>query len=245
MVSGIFEAMKLTERAPEDQPKAVKRWARWKEAAAAVALAGAIGCAHAPEPVYPQGPLSMYSLESAAEPERVIVGNDENVLLRPRVMIRDGAGARAIVDYEAAHQRRLSLAYCWFVFQDAGYEQDGMPVFFLLNPRYSDPGQPRYIGAILRFDDGRGTREAVVPVEPEDVDLDTPRDLFWKFPEPPKRREDTLFYVYPGSVVPVMDALLASRMTDYCRETLSPQYYVPEYGPTRAALAVYPSGPIE
>ncbi len=240
--------MRAIESAPQPEKSVRPEWGKWKEALSGFALAGALlqsGCAHPPAPAYPQGPLSMYSLESAAEPERVMIGNEENVLLRPRVMIRDGRGATDLVDYEARHQRRISLAYCWFVYQDIGYSQDGMPTYFLLNPRYTDHGQPRYIGAVISFDDGKGIREAVVPVEPEDVDIDTPRDLFWRFGDPPKSREDALFYVYPGTVVPVMDRLLASRMGEYCRETLSPQYYAVEYGPTRAALAVYPTGPIE
>ncbi len=222
-----------------------EHWSRWKGVLGAAAIAASAGCAHAPEPVYPQGPIGIYSLESAAEPERVMVGSEENVLLRPKIMIKDGRGAKDIVDYEAAHQRRLSLAYCWFVYQDAGYVQDGAPVYFLLNPRYADQGQPRYIGAILRYEDGTGIRDAVVPVEPEDVDIDTPRNLYWRFAEPPKKREDALFFVMSGTVVPIMDRLLESRMGEYCHETLSPQYYVVEYGPTAAALAVYPSGPIE
>jgi hypothetical protein len=233
--------------AAEERAASRRPWARLKERAASLALICVAGCAHfeyaSPEgPSAPRGPISVYPLESDSEPERIMVGTEANVLLRPRVMIAERERLDDITDYES-RKGADGITYCWFVYQEAGYEQDGVPVLFLLNPAYKDYGQPRYIGALLHFgvdEDGRPI-DAVVPVAPDETDPEAPKDTLWSFGGPPQRRGDALFFVYPGTVVPVMDAGLAGKLGEYCRETGLPQYQVVEYGPTTAALAVYPS----
>ena len=235
--------MMLIEKPPQERRYEGGIWSRMKESAAVLAIIGLVGCAHgAAEPrAPPPGPIAMYSVESA-EPERVGVGTEVEVLLRPQVRIRDGKSERGITDYET-RKGELDLTYCWFVFQEAGYEQDGRPVPFLLNPRFNQPGQQRYIGALLDYGpDSQGMpMQAVVPVTPEQDEPDTPTDLLWSFGKPPQSREEALFFVYPGTVIPIMDSLLVGRLGDYCRETAVPELHVPEFGPTRASFAIYPS----
>lgn len=226
-------------------------WSRLKESAAALALVWAAGCAHieagaqgAAAP--PRGPIGVYAVEAAGEPERVQVGEEYNVLLRPDIRIMEGGRVRSLADYEAG-KSKADLTYCWFVFQDAGYAQDGAPVLFLLNPRYSEYGQPRYIGALLDFGPDQYGRpvQAVVPVSPERTEPDLPENVLWSFGKAPERREDALFFVHPGTVVPVMDGMLASKLGEYCKETAFPQYQVVEYGPTAASFAIYLSRRVE
>ncbi len=239
--------MNVLERGEAGAARRRAPWSRLKESAAALALFGAAGCAHleagTPGPsAAPQGPIAVYAMEAAGEPERVQVGNEYNVLLRPGIRVREGRRERSLADYEA-RPGAIELTYCWFVFQDAGYAQDGVPVMFLLNPRYTEYGQPRYIGALLDFGPDQEGRpiQAVVPVSQERSEPDIPDNVLWSFGKAPQRREDALFFVYPGSVVPVMDWELASKLGEYCKETAFPQYQVVEYGPTAASFAIYPA----
>lgn len=231
--------MESRELAPHAQAARARNvWTRMKDCAAMLAFSA--GCANASVYESPRAPeervcepTSVYSLDNGYKPDRVMIGDEAYVVLRADVFIDSGKGRRAIVDYET-DQGRLGLMYCWFVYQDIGWNQDGVPVHFLLNPRSTEVGEQRYIGALVSYPYQDLMQDMVVPVSPLGDDA---ANSGWRIPGPPKGRNGFLFNVYPDSFVPVMDG--AFRAGDYCKETSLPEYPVPENGPTSAALAVY------
>ncbi|MFN7991099.1 MAG: hypothetical protein U0R44_02980 [Candidatus Micrarchaeia archaeon] len=211
-----------------------------KEGILAAAVFGA-GCAHLHPPLAPPiGQVSAYALGGEQAMERVAVGGEIDVVLRATVHINDGRTQEHLVDYEKRHGQQ-DLTYCWFVFQDIGVTDENGPVYFLLNPRYRDPGEQRYIGALKSYsvmtDTPSPPFEAVVPVEKEGVMTYNDQWIIAPFP---KSREDALFYIQPGTFVPQVDGLLLRNLGVFCRETVAPDYAVAEYGPTFASLLIYP-----
>jgi len=209
------------------------------ECLAGLAIAGAAGCAHTQERLYdpPRGSIAIYSLEDGIRPERVAIGNDINVIAHADVRVMRGGRQVSLRDLESGTDGS-GLTFCWFMFQDIGVGPDDNPTWFLLNPRYSEPGEPRYIGAAVFRVDSKGNDYAmVVPVKHDDTAL---QDSGWSVQAAAKSRSDFLFRLRPGSLVPLLDAHAIYRMPDYCKETALPEIAVVEFGRTIPMLAVYP-----
>ncbi len=209
------------------------------ECLSTLAIAGAIGCAHAQEHLYdpPRGSIAIYSLEDGIRPERVAIGNDINVIAHADVRVMRGGRLVSLSGLDAKYGE-AGLTFCWFMFQDIGVGPDSNPTWFLLNPRYSEIKEPRYIGAAVFRVDAKGNDYAmVVPVKHDDTAL---QDTGWSVQAAIRSRSDFLFRLRPGSLVPQLDAHAIYRMPDYCKETALPEIAVVEFGRTIPMLAVYP-----
>jgi hypothetical protein len=217
-----------------------KAWGKpISECLAVLAISGAIGCAHTQDHLYepPRGSIAVYSLEDGIRPERVAIGNDINVIAHADVRVMRGGKLMSLQDLEAKYGDS-ELTYCWFIFQDIGIGPDSNPVFFLLNPRYNEHDEPRYIGAAAFRVDAKGNDYAlVVPVKHDDTAF---QDTGWSIGPVIKSRSDFLFRLHPNSFIPLLDAHAIYRMPDYCKETALPEIAVVEFGRTIPVLAVYP-----
>ena len=217
-----------------------KGWGRpIAECLSALAISGAIGCAHTQEHLYepPKGTIAIYSLEDGIRPERVAIGNDINVIAHADVRVMRGGRQVSLRGLESG-TGGSGLTFCWFIFQDIGVGPDSNPTWFLLNPRYGEINEQRYIGAAVFRVDAKGNDYAlVVPVRHDDTAL---MDSGWSVQSAVKSRRDYLFRLHPNSLIPLLDAHAIYRMPDYCKETALPEIAVVEFGRTIPMLAVYP-----
>ncbi len=232
--------------APEVRSGASSRFPAFRplaEGAAALAIALlSTGCASTQESgprefAPPRGRIALYSIEDGIRPERVAIGDELNVLIRADVrIVRDGV-MRDLGSHERIYGEG-GLTYCWFVFQGTPDGLDGKPGYLLLNPRYREAGQPRYIGGIREFS-GRGGERAgiVLPVRHYPGYGD---EAGWVLPRITASREGYLFYLEGDTFFPRLDGHAILRLPDLCKETVLPEYAVVEFGPTFPVLAVYP-----
>jgi hypothetical protein len=210
------------------------------ECLAAFAISGAVGCAHMQERAYepPRGSIALFSVEDGIQPEQVNIGGELNALIRVDMRIVRNGVMRDLATHEGKYGES-GLTYCWFIFQATENGLNNGPGFLLLNPRYNDAGQPRYIGAILEFPVRGG--EQVAAVLPVWHFHGAPMDSGWMMGGMPASRDGYLFKLEGKTFVPKLDNAAILRLPDYCKETTLPEYAVVEYGPTFPVLAVYPS----
>ncbi|MFH0884690.1 MAG: hypothetical protein V1861_03190 [Candidatus Micrarchaeota archaeon] len=228
------------EGAVEEKAPVRRGWGRpIAECLAALTLFGTVSCVHTQERLYdpPRGSIAIYSLEDGIRPERVAIGNEINVIAHADVrVVRDGK-QMSLQDVEATYGDS-GLTYCWFIFQDIGVGSDSNPVYFLLNPKYKEYNEPRYIGAAVFRVDAKGNDYAlVVPVKHDDAAL---QDTGWSIGPKIRTRSDFLFRLHPNTLIPLLDAKAIYRMPDYCKETALPEIAVVEFGRTIPVLVVYP-----
>ncbi|MEW6035354.1 MAG: hypothetical protein AB1529_01960 [Candidatus Micrarchaeota archaeon] len=134
--------------------------------------------------------------------------------------------------------------YYWFVYQEMGNGQQ-----MLLNPRYSEEGQPRYTGQVMRgvtLSDGTAG-DFVVRVRRSGLAASAGPEWVPVVEESGRvRAEDALYQVRAGTLEPVSDARLERSMNhetgsqQVCFERASPVITVAEYGPTTPVLIASP-----
>jgi hypothetical protein len=236
--------MKLRDKPDDNLDKSGKKDSRFlmplAEGIAALAISAAIGCAHTQERTYepPRGSIALYSVEDGIAPEQVNIGGELNALIRVDMRIVRNGVMRDLATHEGKYGES-GLTYCWFIFQATENGLNNGPGFLLLNPKYKDAGQPRFIGAILEYPGGGGgTVAAVLPVWHFQG---APEESGWMMGRMPASRNGYLFYLEGKTFVPKLDNTAILRLPDYCKETVLPEYAVVEFGPTFPVLAVYPS----
>lgn len=138
-------------------------------------------------------------------------------------------GEAPLAQFEAANGR-LNLRYNWLMFQDVQSSTGAL----LLNPRYEDPSQPRYIGMLLRgatTTDGN-TGDYVVRVRHTELPSRGPE---WS---PAIERDgrvspdNVLFQMGTNTWLPVRDSRMVTNLQSVAFERTSPMLTVVEYGPT-------------
>jgi len=225
---------------PDERKDNIRKWAKpISEGLAILALAGVCGCAHTQErPTAPsRESIALYSVENGIQPEQVDIGGELNALIRVDMrIVRDG-----VMRDLATHEGKFGdsgLTYCWFIFQATENGLNNGPGYLLLNPKYRDANQPRYIGGIKEFF-GKGG-ETVAIVLPVEHWYGAPDVSGWILGRTPMSRNGYLFYLEGKTFVPRLDEYAVQRLPDFCKETVLPEIAVVEYGPTFPVLAVYP-----
>jgi hypothetical protein len=207
-----------------------------------------------PHPVRPAVPD--YVVNARIDPQR-LGGNPTRIQFRALDLTIQAPGQRTPVpldQYERQHGTQ-NLTYYWFEFQRTGRrDSSGDEIQYLLNPRYLEQGQPRYVGQVMhgriKMPDGSfqagdfiarvheahgaGTGPYFDPVTELDGSV---------------RLENVLSRVNwvtrDGVQVPepARDSLFTQRMEaeHFARERQSPVDTVLEYGPTTPVLIISPS----
>ncbi|MFN7991635.1 MAG: hypothetical protein U0R44_05755 [Candidatus Micrarchaeia archaeon] len=201
-----------------------------------------------PRPLRPPEPtITAYVPSDQIVADR-IGGEPRRVRFRAdRVMIQPQTGAAVpLADYERQHGTQ-NLTYYWFIYQDlrgsAARPSDDQ---YLLNPRYQESGQIRYLGVTLRnvtLTDGT-TGDFIVRVRESGRDPSTgPRYDPIRENDGRVRPENVVFRLRAGTMEPMRDAMLTERMRSggVAFERASPAQTVEENGVTTPVLIVSPS----
>jgi hypothetical protein len=211
-------------------------WERLKDKLAIGAFVLVAGCAPAasqnqpttppvPEAVQPTAVVSSTTLQSG----RTSAGQTE-IGMQRRI-----DGGTSILTY-TANVTGDNMTYNWFMYQDAGTGNQ-----LLLNPRYRETSQPRYVGAVVRdatlTDGTRGDfvvrvyGNATAPASDSEFSPVVERDGR-------VRPENVLYALQNGSLEPVRDSRLQQNLDECCMARASPMVSVVEYAATTAVLIV-------
>ncbi len=135
-----------------------------------------------------------------------------------------------------ANTNGSNLAYDWLFYQDTGDGKQNV-----LNPRFFEPGQPRFVGVVMRnaavTDGSRGDfavrlhGSALLPSWGREKGpiLESDGRI---------RPENLLYRLEAGSLVPIEDSLFRANRSEVCRLSTSSDATVPEFGMTKAVVLV-------
>lgn len=214
-----------------------------KEGALALGLAAALaGCGAAAqgrseEPTTPQNP----SAATAQNPERGSSQDGAQSIARVSLEVVSGEaiGGATVLRAEITPEPEAAT-YHWFVYLHHPVAESGnteLTSYVLLNPRYAEPDQQRYIGIALpnvQFEDGT-SGEAVVRVRTQNPQMrPTVLDIVYGS----EGRPEVLFRLRSGTLDPIMDETLTQNMSAVAIETSRPAVVVLWNEPMRAAVIV-------
>lgn len=127
---------------------------------------------------------------------------------------------------------REAQRYHWFVYARREWaDGPGSADYLLLNPRYAEPGQPRFIGivrgeSVLRLGGDSGRVADAIGGSAVDIALD-------QAGEP-----EVLYHLRHGSLEPLIDESLRGRLDEYATTTLTPYHMVVAFGNSPVAAVV-------
>ncbi len=201
-----------------------------------------------PPPAPPTISLRAHVPSDAIEVER-LSGNPRRVRFRAtRVMIAEEGGSPVtLAEYQRTHGEQ-NLTYYWFHYQDLGRRDSARrPIQYLLNPRYRERGQPRYLGQVMRgvtLTDGT-VGDFVVRVRR--TGLEPSQGPEWAPVVDSRGRPTDVLYAVTfdsdGQALPVNDARLRATMgrMPVARERASSVDTVVEFATTTPVVIVSPS----
>jgi len=199
-------------------------------------------------PAPPTISLRAHVPSDAIEVER-LGGNPRRVRFRAtRVMIAEEGGSPvSLAEYQRTHGEQ-NLTYYWFHYQDLGRRDSARrPIQYLLNPRYRERGQPRYLGQVMRgvtLADGT-VGDFVVRVRR--TGLEPSQGPEWSPVVDSRGRPTDVLYAVTfdsdGQALPVNDARLRATMgrMPVARERASSVDTVVEFATTTPVVIVSPS----
>ncbi len=213
-----------------------------------------------PPPVQP--PIPEYTVNARIEPER-LSGNPTRMRFRALdVSVQEAAAqgqrqpaAVPLQQYEQRHGAQ-NLTYYWFIYQRTGRRDDNNEeIQYLLNPRYQEANQPRYVGQVMRgarvrmTDGSVQTGDFIVRVRQGFQPSTGPYFVPIREADGTVRVENVLCrvnVVVEGDSVqpkPVRDDLFRQRLAaeHFAMERQSPADTVVEYGPTTPVLVISPN----
>jgi hypothetical protein len=165
-----------------------------------------------------------------------------------RIEVEEGGRRQSLEDFQRSHGEQ-NLSLYWFQYQTLGRrDSGGEEIRYLLNPRYSEEPERRYIGQIVRdvvLSDGTRMGDCVVRVERTRLDPSTGPEWAPRLVNGRVRREDVLFRIEQGSDGrPVINDLLRSNLADVARERTSRVDFVDRLSPTSHVI-VHTSGQVQ
>ncbi len=170
--------------------------------------------------------------------ERIMIKGQLHIRASAKVIVGTGDGMRDLASFEKKHGS-LGLRYCWLVYQAVGSHGN---VFFL-NPKHEEPNEPRYLGIVMglvavdRLNSRMMGVDMVIPVKPTGKD---PSGISgWEFARRQvERREDVLFMLPPGNMMPIVDEEFIKRQDEFCAITEKPEYQFVAYGPSSPVIII-------
>ncbi len=184
----------------------------------------------------------------AIEVER-LGGNPRRVRFRAtRVMIaEEGGSAVTLEQYQRDHGEQ-NLTYYWFHYQDLGRRDAARrPIQYLLNPRYRERGQPRYLGQVMRGVTLTDGTQGDFVVRVRRTGLEPSQGPEWSPVVDSRGRPTDVLYAVTfdadGQALPVNDARLRATMgrLPVARERASSVDTVVEFATTTPVVIVSPS----
>ncbi len=213
-----------------------------------------------PHPVQPPIPEYTVNATITAQRNEPTQGRMQFRAVNLAIQEPAAAGQRApaaipLQQYERSHGEQ-NLMYYWFLYQRTGRRDDnGEEIQYLLNPRYTEPNQPKYLGQVMRgarvrmTDGSIQTGDFIVRVRQGFQPSTGPYFIGIRETDGTVRVENVLcrvnIAVEGDSVLPrpVRDDLFRQRIQSdhFAFERQSPAVNVAETAPTTPVLIISPS----
>ncbi len=195
----------------------------------------------APAPRKPKVKPTLIAVPQAME--RIRTKGQMHIRASAKIIVETQDGVQDLASYEKEHGS-LGMRYCWLVYQAIGSRGN----VFLLNPKHKESNQPRYLGVVMGLVavDRLNSRilgvDMVIPVRP--TGRDPSKASGWEFARRQvERREDVLFMLPPGSMMPIIDKEFYRRQDDFCAFTDKPEYQFVAYGPSNPVIIFLKKNP--